>query len=95
MMSDTKNDMMPMGMPPVMVDYEDFSQFMAQEDRLKEANKKITELEKVVKGIDKYKMSLDWDTEKCHWVVFVEGKWIDGKTIDEAVSKALNQLEVK
>lgn len=43
-MSELKNDMMPMGMPPVMVDYEDFAQFMAQDERLKEQQAEIDDL---------------------------------------------------
>ena len=47
-MSKVKNDMMPIGMPPVMVDYEDFSQFMAQEERLKEQQDEIDRLKNII-----------------------------------------------
>ena len=44
-------DMMPLSMPPIMVDYEDFSQFMAQEDRIKGKDKRIDHLESALKRI--------------------------------------------
>ena len=48
----------------------------------------LTNNDQMVEIMEKFKMSLDWDTEKFHWVVFSEGMWVDGKTINEAVTLA-------
>jgi len=42
--------------------------------------------------IEKFKMSLNWDTDKFHWVIFGEGIWIDGKTLTEAVLAAAEEF---
>ena len=45
-----------------------------------------------LKCIEHFKMSLDWDTDKCHWVIFCEGRWTEGETLTEALMAALEGI---
>lgn len=60
------DDFMPMGMPPVMVDFEDMQQFMAQDERIKELQGQLDECKAIAQDlVDMHFISKDWWNEEA------------------------------